>query len=377
MSRSANHYFTGASGSTPNYIEDVFSTYLWTGNGSTQTITNNIDLSTKGGMVWIKSRSNTYAHRVFDTTRGATKFLATDAVGAEDTNASSLTAFTSSGFSVGASTAVNDNAATYCAWTFRKQPKFFDIVTYTGSGSSQTINHNLGSTPGMIIIKMTSGAEDWYVYHRSLTTGRLRLNSTSAEFGTPAVTSVTSTSFNVSVNSEVNNDGGRTYVAYLFAHNAGGFGLAGTDNVISCGSFSTDASGGYSVNLGYEAQYVLLKRINASGNWSIVDIMRGAAVSANTTRELNADLVAAESTNSVLMSPSATGFFASSTLSNLSSGDYIYMAIRRGPMKVPTSGTSVFEPVAYTGTGTNNRIITSSITPDSVIPAQRNDTASK
>jgi hypothetical protein len=71
MSRSANHYFTGAGPSGPaNYIEDVFSTYLYTGNAGTQTVTNGIDLSTKGGMVWTKSRSNAYAHSIMDTVRG-------------------------------------------------------------------------------------------------------------------------------------------------------------------------------------------------------------------------------------------------------------------------------------------------------------------
>jgi hypothetical protein len=35
------------------YVEDVFSTYLYTGNGSTQTITNGIDLSGEGGLVWM------------------------------------------------------------------------------------------------------------------------------------------------------------------------------------------------------------------------------------------------------------------------------------------------------------------------------------
>jgi len=357
----------------PSYIEDVFSTYLWTGNGSTQTITNNIDLSTKGGMVWIKSRSNTFAHRVFDTTRGATKFLATDAVGAEDTNASSLTAFTSSGFSVGASTAVNDNAATYCAWTFREQPKFFDVVTYTGNGAAdRNITHNLGSVPGMIVIKKTSGTGNWATAASLSSTVyaiggggsgsgyEFALNTTDTYYDNPLKSTIaTDTTVNVPRvyynDATVCNASGATYVMYLFASNAGGFGASGTDNVISCGSFSTDGSGGYSVNLGYEAQYVLLKRTNGTGGWFIVDIMRGAAVTASTTRLLSAQVVAAESTDGVLMSPSATGFFASSTLSNLSSGSYIYIAIRRGPMKVPTSGTSVFSPITNSATtGTVN-----------------------
>ena len=33
------------------YVDDVFSTWLYTGNGSTQTITNGIDLAGEGGLV--------------------------------------------------------------------------------------------------------------------------------------------------------------------------------------------------------------------------------------------------------------------------------------------------------------------------------------
>jgi hypothetical protein len=375
----------GAGGSAPVYIEDVFSTYLWTGNGSTQTITNNIDLSTKGGMVWIKSRSNTYAHRVFDTTRGATKYLATDAVGAEDTNASSLTAFTSSGFSVGASTAVNDNAATYCAWTFREQPKFFDVVTYTGNGAAdRNITHNLGSVPGMIVIKKTSGTGNWATAASLSSTVyaiggggsgsgyEFALNTTDTYYDNPLKSTIaTDTTVNVPRvyynDATVCNASGATYVMYLFASDAGGFGLAGTDNVISCGSFTTDGSGGYSVNLGYEAQYVLLKRTSGTGGWFIVDIMRGAAVSASTTQLLSAQVVAAESTDGVLMSPSATGFFASSTLSNLSSGTYIYIAIRRGPMKVPTSATTVFTPFYFSGNDSTSRQLSAGFPADAFL----------
>ncbi len=63
-----------------NYIEDVFSTWLYTGNGSTQTITNGIDLSTKGGLTWIKSRGGTTLHRLTDTVRGATKSISSSSM---------------------------------------------------------------------------------------------------------------------------------------------------------------------------------------------------------------------------------------------------------------------------------------------------------
>jgi len=162
-------------------------------------------------------------------------------------------------------------------------------------------------------------------------------------------TEPTSTVFTVGTTGGVNNPG-TTYVAYLFAHDAGGFGLTGTDNVISCGSFTSDGSGNASVTLGYEPQFVLLKSSSATGNWNMFDTMRDMSFS--NTRWLIANTSDAEnSLGSRWMIPNATGF--SSTNGNLAvSTTYIYIAIRRGPMKVPTSGTSVFATVTGNGSAT-------------------------
>ena len=169
------------------YIEDVFSTYLYIGNASTQTITNNIDLSGKGGLVWIKSRSNAFANALIDTARGREYVISSNLTDAQYGPAPSdkeVTSFNSNGFSLGTNYnfSINTNAATYASWTFREQSKFFDIVTYTGNGSNRTIAHNLGSVPGCIIVKSTSNSEWWAVQHRSLgATKTLYLNSTNAE----------------------------------------------------------------------------------------------------------------------------------------------------------------------------------------------------
>ena len=172
--------FAQASGPA-NYIEDVFSTYLYTGTGATQTITNSIDLSTKGGLTWIKGRSGATGHRLTDTARGVTKSLASETTAAEVTESTGLTAFGTTGFTIGADADYNTSAATYVSWTLRKQPKFFDIQTWTGSGANRTIAHSLGAVPGSIIVKRTDTTADWAVYHRSLAnTQYLVLNTTDA-----------------------------------------------------------------------------------------------------------------------------------------------------------------------------------------------------
>ncbi|NBW20814.1 MAG: hypothetical protein EBR82_73910, partial [Caulobacteraceae bacterium] len=325
-----------------NYIEDVFSTYLYTGNGSTQTITNSIDLSTKGGMVWMKGRSGATDHALYDTTRGATKDLVSNSVAAETTQSTGLTAFNTTGFAIGSLAKINTNAATYVSWTFRKQPKFFDVVTWTGDGTgARTLSHNLGSIPGCIIVKRYNGdPQSWAVYHRSLgNTQGLALDLTNAAdtwSGYWNNTSPTATQFTVGGGYNSNNPTGTAYVAYLFAHNAGGFGLTGSDNVISCGSFS----GNTTVTLGYEPQFVMVKRSDNVGNWFMQDNMRGIPTG-GVDPTLFANLYDAEDTSSNFLDLTATGF-----TTNYGGGTYIYIAIRRGPMKVPTTGTSVFSPIA-------------------------------
>ena len=339
----------------PAYIEDVFSTYLYRGTSATQTITNNIDLSTKGGMVWIKSRTGgTQKHKVTDTTRGATNALSTNLTDAQSADTAGLTAFGTTGFTLGTEAAYNLSASNYASWTFRKQLKFFDVVTYTGDGTNdRNVSHNLGSAPGCYIVKATSTTSDWYVYHRGLASASwfIRLNTTAAQTSasSPFDSAPTSTTFNVWHNSGTNsaNASGETYVAYLFAHNAGGFGLTGTDNVISCGSFTSDGSGLATVNLGYEAQWVLVKNTTSVEDWQMYDVMRG--MSSSFAYQLNPNLTNAESNvgnNTVL--PTSTGFTFNAFAASQTG---IYIAIRRGPMKVPTTGTSVFGLNARTGTG--------------------------
>jgi hypothetical protein len=355
-----------------NYIEDVFSTFLYTGTGATQTITNGIDLSGKGGLTWIKSRSAATDHALYDTARGATFDLVSNSTAAQTTRATGLTSFNSTGFSIGTLSKINTSAATYTSWSFREQAKFFDVVTYTGTGANRTIAHNLGSVPGWIIVKRTDTTADWAVYHRSLANTQYLLLNTTAAAATGATywnsTTPTSSVFSVGTNASVNASGG-TYVAYVFAHDAGSFGLTGTDNVISCGSYTGNGSAtGPTVTLGYEPQWLLIKRTNLSAAWSLADNMRGLPVGGDPAilNPYNSD---AETTSATAFSPNATGFQLTSTSSNFnaSGSTYIYIAIRRGPMKVPTVGTSVYQAVTRTGNSpTVNSITSVGFPPDAV-----------
>jgi hypothetical protein len=348
----------------PSYVENVFSTWLYTGTGSAITITNGIDLAGKGGMVWVKDRTSAYQARIVDTVRGATNGLipsATNATVVDD----SITALNSNGFTVGNTLNSNGSGDNYASWTFREAPKFFDVVTWTGNGATlQTINHNLGVAPGMLVIKCTSATGSWYVYHRS--TGQdswLSLNATDAvSTNANGNWNVTSTTFDAR-NWYNANVPGATYVAYLYAHDAGGFGDLGTDSIISCGSYTTDGGGNGSVTLGWEPQWILAKNASTTGSWVMFDNMRGMPVAPADARFMLANTNQAESAWGVC-APNATGF----TLNSMAgaSQTVIYIAIRRGPMQVPTVGTSVFNPTA--GTGTTTTVVNTGFPVDLLMP---------
>ena len=116
------------------YVEDVFSTYLYNGNGSTQTITNSIDLAGEGGLVWTRWRSGYYTsrdHNLWDTERGTTGYLNTNNTAAEKTPYTNAITYNSNGFTLNNQFPSNMSfgSETFASWTFRKQPGFFDVVT--------------------------------------------------------------------------------------------------------------------------------------------------------------------------------------------------------------------------------------------------------
>lgn len=355
------------------FVEDAFSTFVYTGNGSTQTITNGIDLAGKGGLWWAKGRANPGnlgGHGLVDTARGAGKMLQSNTTGAQfsTTGGEFVTSFNSNGVTIGNDNTFNRAGELTVGWTFRKAPKFFDVVTYTGNGTnSQVQNHSLGSTPGMIIVKQTSASgEYWVVWHRSLASSNLLyLNTTDAAFvdnGT-RIKAADATTFTVGLNGSTGGNGA-TYVAYIFAHDTT------SDGIIQCGSYTGNGStSGPVVNLGWEPQWLLVKEASNANDWYILDTMRGWP----NGRVLYTNLSNAEDGGlSGGMALNATGFqpTQSWTAINRSGSTYIYIAIRRGPMRTPTSGTSVFTPVVRTGTGTAATVSTGNV-PDWVIIKNR------
>ena len=209
-----------------SYIDDLFSTFLYMGNASDKTITNGIDLAGEGGLTWIKRRDGSSDHALVDTERGASQYLSSNKTNSNTATGANnnFNSFTSTGFTLkddNGNDFFNKNATPYASWSFRKAPGFFDVVTYTGSGSYKTVAHNLGCVPGMYMIKRTDATGNWIVHHKDLGSNHMRLILNTNEvrndlYSLNNSVGPTSSVFSVGSDSTVNASGG-TYVCYLFA----------------------------------------------------------------------------------------------------------------------------------------------------------------
>jgi len=342
---------TSPSGDAPN-VAEVFSTDLFNIGNANLRIRNGINLSDEGGMVWFASRAEQKSPNITDTERGAgyrlrpfSNYNANGSVATSEV----VTQFRTNGFNYG--DAYNSSSAV--TWTFRKAPKFFDIVTWTGNDvAGRQISHSLGSAPAMIITKVTTTTADWKVYHSALGNAKsLKLNQTTAQAGASVWNSTTPTStvFTVGSDGDINSSG-RTYVAYLFADNSSEL----ADNqMIKCGSYTGNGTlnGGPEINLGWEPQFVMIKCASAAAGWYMYDSMRGI-VTGGSDSYIYANADAGENTTTG-MNLQPTGFqITGNTVGENGSGQtYIYMAIRAPMMKEEESRTELFSTQAYTGGG--------------------------
>ena len=308
-------------------VDDVFSAFTYSGNSTNRTITNNINLSGEGGAVWIKGRDVNNSHYLFDTERGVTDVLNPDSNLYESGGvANSLTAFNSDGFDLGTNTNINDSSNDYIAWTWRKQSRFFDVVTYTGNSTAgRTISHDLGCVPGFIWVKNLSQSDDWYCYHPGTgNTKILRLNSNSYPLvrspGAWNDTSPTSSVFTVGTDDEVNKTG-ENYVAYLFAED---------EQLIKCGSYTGDGENSNTINVGFEPQFLLIKAAptNFNSNWFMYDTARGIGTAANADKLLKADVTHAEESTDFI-NLTSTGFTITGSVGSINANNitHVYMAI--------------------------------------------------
>jgi hypothetical protein len=330
---------------------------LYTGNGATQTIANTVNnISFQPDFVWVKNRGTAGTdHGLFDTVRGATKRLASNLTSAETTEVNSLTAFTSTGFTVGAAQDFNQNGVGLVGWQWLagagssssntsgsitstvsvNQTAGFSIVTYTGNGvTSATVGHGLGVTPSMVIVKSRSAVSDWFIWHTSLSSGyQLRFTTAAQEqvssattaggLGTPTNTTIGFISGATNTNNV--NTNAATYVAYCFAAIAG---------YSAFGSYTGNGSAdGPFVYVGFRPRWILMKSSTLTTNWWLIDTARNTYNVANTL--LTPSNNYADDTTYNVADINSNGFKIRTTYTGVnSSGDtYIYAAFAENPFK--------------------------------------------
>ena len=333
---------------------------LYTGNASTQSITNGANAGDfQPDWVWIKSRTHSSYHNIFDSSRGATKRIFSNDAGAEQTTTASLTSFDSDGFSLGNNNDVNANTESLVAWQWKANggstttndasstgvgtidsviqantTAGFSIVTHTGTGSSGTIAHGLGAKPDWVLTKnRTDDSTDWANYHVGLSSAEyyVELNTTDAQAAGSSVwgdTAPTSTVFTVGGANTKNNASGKNYVSYCFAPIQG---------YSKFGSYkgNGESSGAFHYT-GFKPAWLMIKRQDSStnGDWAIYDNERSNIGNGDNENNdfLRANDTAVEASASGLDILS-NGFKIRSTSSRVNANDsvYIYIAFADNP----------------------------------------------
>jgi hypothetical protein len=318
---------------------------LYTGTGSSQTVSNAVNsISFQPDMVWVKSRSAATDHKLTDSVRGATLAVISNSTAAETTDSTGLTAFGSSGFTVGANTTYNNSGATYVGWQWKgggtavtntagsitssvsaNTTAGFSVVTYNGTGSNATVGHGLGVALNFLIVKQRNTTKDWIVWHNGiLGTQFLSLNSTDATQTVATIwnsTIPTSTVFSLGTNTAVNTNGGN-YLAYCFAP-ISGYSAFGSYT----GNGSTD---GPFIFTNMRPRWLMFKRTDTTNNWIMYDTSRSTYNAAQNF--LYPDLANAEGTG-VYIDFVSNGFKLRDTnaIFNASGGTYIYAAFAENP----------------------------------------------
>jgi len=312
----------------------------YSGNGGTQSISS---LAFQPDFVWIKSRTSTNGHNLYDSVRGANKYLSSHLTAAEGTATNELMSFDSDGFSLGNAAGVNGSSKDYVAWCWKANGAAvsntdgslnsqvsanndygFSIVSYTGGRSSagnNTVGHGLSSAPKLVITKSRASNSDWVIQSPLLSANKVLFFKDWAEYDISSggslsdpTSSVFSTNYFTGLDTS-----GDSLIAYCWSEVAG---------FSKFGSYTGNGSAtGPTITTGFKPTYVLIKRTDSSGyHWAIIDAKRG------TNKELLANLSAAEG-STLSVSFTSTGFQITNTAPDIngSGGTFIYAAFADRP----------------------------------------------
>ena len=333
-----------------------FNTVLYTGNETVRAITfdGNSDLAVD--WIWLKSRSISGNHHLYDSVRGTQKHLRSNLDSAEGTNGGTdgVTAFSSNGVTIGTNTASNDDGETFVGWGWKAGTSFtndasstsvgtidsagsvntdagFAIISYTATGSAETIAHGLGTTPGFIITKRRDSADSWFVWNKTFSaTQYLSMDTTNAVASASTVfgTLPTSTVYSTGGGGGTGTDGG-TYISYLFAEKQG---------YSKFGKYTVSSGENNFIYLGFKPAFLIVKQTEASGNvnWGMFDDKRPGFNNANSFLYANTN-AAEDSSNSHTIDFVSNGLRLRANTVGVNPGkDYVYFAFAAEPFVTST-----------------------------------------
>ena len=329
-------------------LANSFKAVTYTGNSTNDfgtTLTQSVTgVGFKPDLVWIKNRNHTYTHALFDSVRGATNQIQSNSNAAQSSSDGYLKSFDSDGFGLGGDYAFNRNAYTYVAWCWKAGQTWqhnidgtiastvnvntangFSIVKYTATGTTATVGHGLSSAPEFIMAKVTNQAYGWVCYHTSLGSSKVIYLSTNDAAGDSTslmnATDPTSSVFTAGASNNLNYADGNEIIAYCF-HSVAGYSKFGT--------YNGSGSDGNAVSLGFQPDFVMIKRTNDTGGWLMFDSARNTSNPRNNRLEADSNAGATTGSATKNVDFNATDFEAngSDTEVNASGSTYIYMAFK-------------------------------------------------
>ena len=365
-------------GAGPFVNNENFKAITYTGNGGTQAITG---LGFKPDFVWIKNRdSSSQGPLIQDSSRGtgSSKVLFSSETASEGTYGQygHVSAFGSDGFTVvdGSGKHVNSSNEKYVAWCWKagggttssnsdgeittnvqaNQDAGFSIVTFDGitdPGEKRSFGHGLSQAPEFIWMKRRGSAQHPAVFAQ---------NSGSWGYfdGTSSTSVLYDYASNITVNSTVIDivdlaewfaDASSEYVYWCW-HSVAGYSKIGTYT-------GNGSATGPIVNTGFEPAFLMIKRVDSTDNWYIVDNARSTV----NPREaaLFANLGDSEyATYAAKTDFLSNGFQIVSTdnATNSDGGTYLYFCFAANPDEEAPTLSSSFNIETYKGTGGNKSI---------------------
>jgi hypothetical protein len=274
-----------------------FQVKKWTGNAGTNAITLDGNSDMQPDFMWHKEQYDTNGWHQFDSSRGVTKYFATQSNGAEGTFANYLTSFDSNGFTAGpGDSSMNSSGTAQCSWMWHcnggttssntaggttttvqaNQDAGFSIVTWTGNGATTTLGHGLGVTPDVIIQKARGTTSNWAVYHKDAGPAVSQASYNVVTYlNLTDATGIASNSWGTAP-SDINSN--TFYLKYWFNYNATNvaYCFAEKQGYSRFGKYIGTGARDYApfIYTGFKPAFVMVRCSNITGQWLMFDSTR-------------------------------------------------------------------------------------------------------